>query len=76
MGKENDQIFIRVQNYVSPDEEIKFETYKEEKEEHGIGMKFIEYLVQKYHGKSEVEIDGKENLFIVEVKIPIIKCSG
>ena len=72
MGKENDQIFIRVQNYVSPDEEIKFETYKEEKEDHGIGMKIIEYLVQKYHGKSEVEIDGKENLFIVEVKIPVV----
>ena len=71
MGKQEDRICIRVQNYVSPGEEIKFETYKEEKEEHGIGMKIIEFLVKKYHGKNEIEIDGKENLFVVRVSLPV-----
>lgn len=70
MGIQEGRICIRVQNYVAPDEEIKFETYKEEKEEHGIGMKIIEYIVKKYHGERELEIDGKENLFVVKVGIP------
>ena len=72
MGIQEGHICIRVQNYVAPDEEIKFETYKEEKEEHGIGMKIIDYIVKKYRGKSEIEIDGKENLFVVKVRMPAV----
>lgn len=70
MWNQEGSIRIRVQNYVAPGEEVKFETYKEEKEEHGIGMRIIEYLVKKYQGKSEIEIDGKENLFVVRVSLP------
>ena len=71
MWNQEGSIRIRVQNYVAPGEEVKFETYKEEKEEHGIGMRIIEYLVKKYQGKSEIEIDGKENLFVVRVSLPV-----
>ena len=52
------------------EENEEVEEVKEEKEEHGIGMKIIDYIVKKYHGKSEIEIDGKENLFVVKVRMP------
>ena len=71
MDRQSGQMQIMVQNYVAPDEEIKFETYKEEKEEHGIGMKIIDYLVKKYNGTNKVEINGKKNLFIVRISLPV-----
>ena len=61
---------ITVSNYVAPDEEVKFETYKEEKEEHGIGMKIIDYLVKKYHGKQVLEFESREHMLVVQVWLP------
>lgn len=67
MGKKEEQVWIRVENYINPEEKITFETSKEEKDEHGIGMKVISYLVKKYNGKQKIELDQKQNKILVEV---------
>ena len=34
-------------------------------------MKIIDYLVKKYNGTNKVEINGKKNLFIVRISLPV-----
>ncbi len=68
----NKFLIIRVENYY--ENNLEFDgrfpvTTKEEKRLHGYGLKSLRYTVQKYGG--EVDIDTKDNWFIVKVLIPI-----
>ncbi|NCB91500.1 MAG: GHKL domain-containing protein [Clostridia bacterium] len=67
MGQIEDKIRIRVLNHVRPGEEVVFKTWKEKKEEHGIGTKIIDSLVDKYHGTKEIAQDMEKNIFEREI---------
>ena len=48
-----------------------FYTKKANKEEHGIGIKIIDSLIEKYHGKRETDTDEETNLFRCCVSLTI-----
>lgn len=69
MSRQENALSICTENYVGSDTDISFETSKENKDEHGIGMKIIAYLVKKYGGEIHYEVDRKRGMFVAEVKI-------
>lgn len=69
MGKNEKEIWMQVENYIDPEEKITFETSKEDKDAHGIGMKVIGYLVKKYNGKQKIILDGKKNMVSIRVSM-------
>lgn len=44
-------------------------TKKEDKNNHGFGVKSMEILVSKYHG--DLSIQGKNGIFLLNIIIPI-----
>lgn len=62
MGKKGKEIWIRLDNYICPGEEINFQTKKSNKEEHGIGRKIIDNLITKYNGTKITEVDKMHNM--------------
>lgn len=44
-----------------------FKTWKEEKEIHGLGMKIIDSIIKKYHGKQEINVNSKEGRLEMEI---------
>ena len=63
MRRDEKNIWIHVRNRVQKGEKVTFETSKAKKEEHGIGTKIIENLVEKYSGTMEISADEKEGFF-------------
>lgn len=69
MGRGEDTVWMDVKNYVKPGEKVNFYTKKANKEEHGIGIKIIDSLIEKYHGKRDIFLDENENLFQTRVQL-------
>ena len=67
MRRDEKNIWIHVRNRVQKGEKVTFETSKAKKEEHGIGTKIIENLVEKYSGTMEISADEKEGIFGEEI---------
>ena len=63
MGKENEMIWIEIENCIPPGEIVTFATWKDEKEAHGLGTKIIDGLIEKYHGWKEISTDHEKHLF-------------
>ena len=63
MGRQGNEIRIEMENHIRPGEPVSMQTWKPEKEEHGIGTRIIDRIIEKYGGRKEVFIDEKENLF-------------
>ena len=62
MGKKGKEIWIQLDNYICPGEELDFQTKKHDKEEHGIGRKIIDSMIVKYNGSKVTEVDKKKNM--------------
>ncbi len=71
MKKAADQISIEVSNQICPGEKVTFETTKEKKEEHGIGTKIIDELVEKYHGKKVSAVDVEKSQVLQKVELMV-----
>lgn len=67
MGKRDGEIWIETENYIRPGEVVTMKTWKEEKEEHGIGTRIIDSLVEKYHGRKEIFVDQDNHLFTKKI---------
>ncbi len=67
MRRDGKNIWIHIRNRVQKGEKVTFETSKARKEEHGIGTKIIENLVEKYSGTIKIRIDKKEGIFEEEI---------
>lgn len=63
MEKEEEKVKIQVKNKCVPGKKISFRTSKENAEEHGIGTKIIEKLVEEYHGTKALSMDKTEHIF-------------
>lgn len=71
MRGKGDEIQIAVENDLSPDEMVTFQSKKENPEEHGFGIGLIDEVVEKYHGKKEVLIDRRQNRIRVNISLKI-----
>lgn len=69
MGREGGEIYIEVKNRISEDKKLDFRSEKPEKDEHGLGMKIIDYFVQKYNGEKNICIDEKEGIISIKVRL-------
>lgn len=67
MGKTEGRIWIAVTNHIRPGEEIDFQTSKENGNEHGIGTKIIDSIVEKYNGRIEHKVSRDKDEFTVNV---------
>lgn len=67
MERRENQIWINVTNHIRAGEEISFQTSKEDENEHGIGTKIIDLIVEKYGGKIEHTVMREKNMFSVDV---------
>ena len=63
MRRDGNKLIIDMKNRVREGEKITFKTKKPRKEEHGIGTKIIENLVEKYHGTIEFVPDEDAGMF-------------
>lgn len=63
MKKENDHVVIDMKNKIVEGEKITFLTKKDSYLEHGIGMKIIKSIVEKYNGSRKYKIDETESMF-------------
>ena len=73
-----EEIFVVVSNSVAKRVNTKadfFMTSKEDKENHGFGLKNIVATVEKYHGECYMEsiVENKEELFQISIAIPTAK---
>lgn len=70
--EDKDFYYIRIKNYYDPARIIKtneeFKTSKENKEQHGYGLKNVEECVKRYHGIFQQETD--DHYFITMISIP------
>ncbi|HIZ08041.1 MAG TPA: GHKL domain-containing protein [Candidatus Eubacterium avistercoris] len=65
MDKKEEKIEIEIENCMSLEEEFNFITKKSKKNEHGIGTKIIESLVEKYQGTREIK-EGRQRGIITD----------
>ncbi len=71
-GRIANMLVLRIDNYFTRPLKKKgpqFLTTKPQPEQHGFGLKYIEYSVHKYGGK--VSIETQEDLFILKIIFPI-----
>ncbi|MDD2978502.1 MAG: GHKL domain-containing protein [Hespellia sp.] len=71
MGKEDNKIFVRVQNQMPIGEKITFKTNKKAQEKHGLGMKIIHQTVEKYKGTYEIRYDKKVGIMYMELSFAL-----
>lgn len=71
MRKDSEKLFINMRNRVRKGEKVTFRTKKPRWEEHGIGTKIIQNLVEKYQGTIDFETDEDEGIF--EERIVLFK---
>lgn len=62
MEKADKKLLLTLKNCVVPGEKITFQTQKAKKEEHGIGTRIIELLIEKYNGSRKVSCDEKNGM--------------
>ena len=73
LEEENGMFQITMENYVEWDIDIHMlgnGTSKQDKENHGYGIKNIKEIVEKYHG--EIKFSVRKNKFCVEIDFPMI----
>lgn len=63
INRDGKQIFIDMKNRVTEGQKVTFRTKKQRHEEHGIGTKIIENLVEKYHGSTEFVQEEAAGIF-------------
>ena len=77
LKKEDGKIFLKLKNRVIPGEKITFQTQKAKKEEHGIGTRIIESLIEKYNGSREVSGDEKQGILYDSIVLcPVSDADG
>lgn len=76
MYKEEDEIVIDMKNRILKGEAVSFQTKKKQKEEHGIGTKIIETLIQKYNGNRTWKIHEQEMIFEDKITLGAISPCG
>lgn len=69
MGRRDGKICIEVKNHIAAGTKMDFKSEKQEKEEHGLGMKIIDYFVQKYNGEKTICIDEKSCTVTISVRL-------
>ncbi|MFQ7875765.1 GHKL domain-containing protein [Enterocloster sp.] len=73
MDSIDNYIIIKLTNYMKPrntaSKGITLATTKEDKENHGLGLKNLDDVLQKYNGTKKISID--ENLFVLKIMIPV-----
>lgn len=72
ISSKNSFVHISVQNFYEGELTLKDglpTTKKEDKNNHGFGVKSMEILVSKYHG--DLSIQGKNGIFLLNIIIPI-----
>lgn len=62
-----DRIYIIIQNSISETENINLISNKQDKKQHGYGLKNIKEIVNKYEGYIDFKID--EDIFILDIKL-------
>lgn len=70
--KQNEMLFIWIENSMKErkiEKDKFFETNKEDKKLHGLGMKSIDNVIKKYDGHKEYEIE--KDKFLIYISIPI-----
>lgn len=67
MGKKEGKVWIELDNRICSGEEITFRTSKEDETEHGLGTKIIDSIVEKYHGRKEISVEGEKGQFSVKI---------
>lgn len=72
MRKHCGEIIIEIKNCIPKGEKISFRTSKAQKEEHGIGMKIIQSLVEKYEGSRVYFVDPDSQKLDDRIRL---KCS-
>ena len=73
MHHNENNITIQVENHIRQGKKVTFKTQKPVKEEHGIGTKIIESVVEKYHGTRELVQD--EQRWVLQDKI-VLRLAG
>lgn len=71
MERRNDRIWIRQENQICPGDPVTFETSKENKKEHGIGIQIIDSVIQKYQGEKESHIDLEKSRYSVDITLHV-----
>lgn len=69
MEHNGEEIVVGVKNCLKNGEKFSFTTKKTEKEEHGIGTKIIESLVEKYQGRRQYAVDTEHWMFEDEIRL-------
>ena len=70
--KRNHMLFIWLENSISKRKKNKinfFQSMKDNKELHGLGMKSIDNVIQKYDGYKEYKV--QENQFQIYISLPV-----
>ena len=71
MRREGEKLLVNMKNRVRKGEKVTFRTKKPRREEHGIGTKIIQNIVEKYDGTIVFETDADSGMF--EEKIVLFK---
>ena len=71
MRREGEKLLVNMKNRVRKGEKVTFRTKKPRREEHGIGTKIIQNIVEKYDGTIVFETDEDSGMF--EEKIVLFK---
>jgi sensor histidine kinase regulating citrate/malate metabolism len=61
------QIFVHVENQFNELPNAKMETTKEDKRNHGFGLRKIDYIVQKYNGDLMIDINKDKRIFTLDI---------
>ena len=69
MGIREEKLWMEVDNYIASGEELSFETKKVEKEEHGVGIRIIDSIIEKYHGKKEIQLEREKHLVRMSIEM-------
>ncbi|MCD7743778.1 MAG: ATP-binding protein [Lachnospiraceae bacterium] len=69
-GHRKDSLWIEVKNKVRKGKRITFQSEKPVPAEHGIGLRIIDTVIEKYHGTREVSFDAECCLLRKRVTIP------
>lgn len=75
MYKEDHWIVIEMKNRILKGEAVSFQTKKRKKEEHGVGTKIIETIVQKYNGSRSWKVDNQNLFFEDQIVLKAVRVS-
>lgn len=58
-----------MKNHIVPGTKLEFKSKKQEKEDHGVGMKIIDYLVHKYNGEKNINIEKENSMVSINIRL-------